>query len=57
MPWKRLYTLPTTTVACTWREALGPGPLEQLRDLVLAGVDAGHRDHDYRAVIVGDLDT
>ena len=57
MPWQRPYTLPTATVACTWREALGPGPLEQLRDLVLAGVDAEHRDHDYRAVIVGDLDT
>ena len=57
VPWQRPYTLPTATVACTWREALGPGPLEQLRDLVLAGVDAGHRDHDYRAVIAGDLDT
>ncbi len=34
VPWQRPYTLPTATVACTWREALGPGPLEQLRDLV-----------------------
>ena len=33
VPWQRPYTLPTATVACTWREALGPGPLEQLRDL------------------------
>ena len=57
VPWQRPCTLPTATVACTWREALGPGPLEQLRDRVLAGVDAEHRDHDYRAVIVGDLDT
>jgi hypothetical protein len=57
VPWQRPYTLPTATVACTWREALGPGALEQLRDLVLAGVDAEHRDHDYRAVIAGDLDT
>ena len=51
VPWQRPYTLPTATVACTWREALGPGPLERLRDRVLAGVDAEHRDHDYRAVI------
>jgi hypothetical protein len=43
-------------VACTWRAALGPGPLEQLRDTLLAAVDAEHRDHDYRAVTIGDLD-
>jgi hypothetical protein len=56
VPWQRPYTLPTATVASTWREALGPAPLEQLRDLVLAGVDAEHRACDYRAVTVGDLD-
>jgi hypothetical protein len=56
VPWQRTYALPTATVLCTWREALGLGPLEQLRDLVLAGVDAEHRDHDYRAVTVADLD-
>jgi len=56
VPWQRRYRVPTATVACTWREALGPGPLQELRDLLLAGVDAGHRDHDYRAVTAGDLD-
>jgi len=56
VPWQRRYQAPTATVACTWRKALGPGPLEELRDLVLAGVDASHRDRDYRAVTVGDLD-
>ena len=56
VPWQRPYTLPTATVACTWREALGPAPLEQLRDLALAGVDAEHQACDYRAVTVGDLD-
>ncbi len=35
----------------------GPGPVEQLRDMLLAGIDAGHREHDHRAVTVGDLDT
>ena len=55
VPWQRRYQAPTATVACTWRKALGPGPLEELRDLVLAGVDASHRARDYRAVTVGDL--
>jgi len=32
VPWQRPYTLPTATVACTWREALGPGPLERSHD-------------------------
>jgi hypothetical protein len=56
VPWQRPYQVPTATVFCTWRDAVGPGPLEQLRDLVLAGVDAEHREHDFRAVLVGDLD-
>ena len=57
VPWHKPYRVATATVACTWREALGPGPVEQLRDLLLAGIDAGHREHDHRAVTVGDLDT
>ncbi len=56
VPWQRPYAPPTATVVSTWREALGPGPLQDLRDLVLAGVDAEHREHDYRAVTVGVLD-
>src|SRR5208283_5448548 len=56
VPWQRPYQVPTATVFCTWRDAVGPGPLEQLRDLVLAGAGAGHREHDFRAVLVGDLD-
>jgi len=56
VPWQRPYRVPTTTVACTWREAIGPGPLEELRDRLLAGIDAEHKARDYRAVTVGDLD-
>lgn len=56
VPWQRPYQVPTATVVCTWRDAVWPGPLQQLRDLVLAGVDAEHREHDFRAVTVGDLD-
>jgi hypothetical protein len=57
VPWQRPYALPTATVVVsTWRDALGPGPLERLRDMLLAAIDAEHRDHDYRAVTVADLD-
>src|SRR5438046_7783606 len=57
VPWQRPYRVPTAAVACTWREAIGPAPLEQLPDLLLAGVDGEHRSRDYRAITVGDLQT
>jgi hypothetical protein len=56
VPWQRPYALPTATVVSAWREAAGPEPLERLRDMLLAAIDGEHRDHDYRAVTVGDLD-
>lgn len=56
VPWHRRYLVPTPAVACTWRDAAGPAPLEQLRDRALAGIDAEHRQHGYRAVTVGELD-
>jgi hypothetical protein len=56
VPWQRPYRVPTAAVACTWREAPGPAPLERLRDLALAGIDGEHREHDYRAITVGDLE-
>ena len=55
VPWQRPCQVPTAAAACIWREALGPAPLQRLRDLVLAGVDGEHRSQDYRAVMVGDL--
>ncbi|MGH3302058.1 MAG: hypothetical protein ACRDOK_10335 [Streptosporangiaceae bacterium] len=54
VPWQRRYQVPTATVASTWRKALGCEPPERLRDLTLAGIDAEHRERDYRAVMVGD---
>jgi hypothetical protein len=57
VPWQRPYQLPTATVACTWRQAIGPQPLAQLRDAVLAGIDAEHREGDLRAVTIGELET
>jgi len=56
VPWQRPYQPPTATVISTWREALGPEPLQRLRDLLLAAISDEHNDHDYRAVIAGDLD-
>ncbi len=56
VPWQRPYQVPTATVACTWREAIGPRPLERLRDRALAGIDTEHREHDWRAVLVGTLE-
>jgi len=57
VPWQRPCRVPTAAVACTWREALGPAPLERLQDMALAGVDGEHRSRDYRAVTVGGLET
>jgi hypothetical protein len=54
VPWQRPYRVPTGAAACIWREALGPAPLERLRDLALTGVDGEHRSRDYRAITVGD---
>jgi hypothetical protein len=56
VPWHRRYRVPTPAVACTWRDATGPAPLEQLRDRALAGIDAGHHDRDWRAVLAGALE-
>jgi hypothetical protein len=56
VPWQRPWQAPTPTVASTWRDAVGPEPLQALRDRLLAAVDAEHRERDHRAVTVGDLD-
>ena len=57
IPWQRPFQVPTAAVACTWREAIGPAPLARLQDMALAGIDGEHREHDYRAVTAGDLET
>ena len=54
VPWQRRHEVPTGKVLSTWREALGPAPLAGLQARLLGAVDAEHRDHDYRAVCVGD---
>ena len=54
VPWHRRYQVPTGKVLSTWRTALGAAPLAGLQARVLAAAGAEHRDHDYRAVRVGD---
>lgn len=56
VPWHRPWAVPVPATAKAWRDAIGAEPLEWLRDLMLAGIGAGHQDHDYRAVTAGDLD-
>ena len=53
VPWQRPFRIPGPKVMSTWRTALGPAPLARLRERLLAAVGAEHRDHDYRAVLVG----
>src|SRR6266542_3765024 len=35
VPWQRPFQTPTATVISTWREAVGPEPLQRVRDRVL----------------------
>jgi hypothetical protein len=44
VPWQRPHTVPSPTVLSTWRAAIGPAPLQQLQQEVLAAVVAEHRD-------------
>ena len=55
VPWQRPFQVPTPKVLGTWRAAQGAVPLARLQALVLAAVGGEHRDHDYRAVRVGEL--
>ncbi len=53
VPWARAW-VPASERACgDWRNALGPEPLEELRDIVLRASFREHEDRDWRAVIVG----
>jgi hypothetical protein len=54
VPWQHPYQVPTAKVLSTWRTAVGPAPLAGLQARLLTAVGAEHRDHDYRAVFVGE---
>ncbi len=55
VPWATAWHVPSPRVFSGWRRAVGPGSLEDLQDAVLRSAVAEHRQHDYRAVLVGDL--
>lgn len=55
VPWQAPFTVPAGTVFSAWRRAAGPEPLAVLQDLVLAASAAGHEQHDWRAIEIGDL--
>ena len=55
LPWQVPFAVPTDTVLATWRDAAGPEPVRRLQDMVLAASDAEYREHDYRAIEIGDL--
>ena len=55
VPWQAPFTVPAGTVFSAWRKAAGPEPLAVLQDLVLAASAAGHEQHDWRAIEIGDL--
>ena len=44
VPWARPWRPASPRAAGDWRNALGPVPLEELRDLVLGSAWAGHQD-------------
>ena len=53
VPWARAW-VPASARACgDWRNALGPEPLEELRDIVLGASWREHEDRDWRAAAIG----
>ena len=55
VPWASSWHVPSPRVLSAWRQAIGPGPLQELQEQVLRAACAEHQDHDYRAVQAGDL--
>jgi hypothetical protein len=53
VPWARAWVPASARAAGDWRNALGPEPLEELRDIVLRASWAEHEDRDWRAVVIG----
>jgi hypothetical protein len=53
VPWARAWAPASARALGDWRNALGPGPLEELRDVVLRASHDEHEARDWRAVIVG----
>ena len=55
VPWARAWRPASPRAFGDWRQALGPEPLEELRDVVLRASHGEHEARDWRAVITGRL--
>ena len=53
VPWARRWRPASARAAGDWRNALGPAPLEELRDAVLGSAWQEHQDGDCGAVTIG----
>jgi len=53
VPWARPWRPASARAAGDWRNALGPAPLEELRDAVLGSAWQEHQDGDCGAVTIG----
>ena len=53
VPWARPWVPASERALGDWRNALGPEPLEKLRDVVLRASWQEHEDRDWRVVIIG----
>jgi hypothetical protein len=53
VPWARAWAPASERALGDWRNALGPGPLEELQAIVLRASHDEHEDRDWRAVTVG----
>ena len=55
VPWSRPWQAPSERAIGDWRSALGPGPLEELRDIVLEASRREHGARDWREAAAGPL--
>jgi hypothetical protein len=53
VPWARAWAPASARALGDWRSALGPEPLEELRDMVLRASWREHEDRDWRAAAIG----
>ena len=53
VPWARAWVPASARAGGDWRNALGPEPLEELRDIVLRASWREHEDRDWRAAAAG----
>jgi hypothetical protein len=53
VPWARAWVPASARALGDWRNALGPEPLEELRDIVLGASWAEHEERDWRAAVIG----